>query len=201
LVQKPITIVADIDTAFLNNLAITACLLMEYSSFEVVKTRTTNKTIDFPYIPNFLSFRESSLIINLIKSMNVKPDLFFINAYGIAHPMFCGCAPYVGVLAHVSTIGVASQKLCGEFEDEPEEPGHYTVLTYQKRRVGWIYKSQKGCKPIFISPGYLISHDQSLAIVMKSIRNHKLPDPLYQAQLIANNEKRRLIEERQVLQS
>ncbi|MHA2406099.1 MAG: endonuclease V [Candidatus Hermodarchaeia archaeon] len=190
IVQKPITTVAGIDTAFLDNLAITAGLLMKYPSFEVIKMISTKIAVDFPYIPKLLSFREGPLIINLIEAMEEKPDIFFINAHGIAHPMFCGCASYVGVIADVPTIGIASQNLCGEYNYEPEEPGQYTALTYHKRKVGWVYKSKKECRPIFISPGHQVSHEQSLTITMNSINNHKLPEPLHQAHLLANREKK-----------
>ncbi|UCH37729.1 MAG: endonuclease V, partial [Candidatus Bathyarchaeota archaeon] len=67
-------------------------------------------------------------------------------------------------------------------------------LRYNQKKVGWIYKSQKDCRPIFISPGHRVSLAQALTITMKSFRNHKLPEPLYLAHLTANREKRNLLE-------
>jgi deoxyribonuclease V len=83
------------------------------------------------------------------------------------------------------SIGVAQSKLCGEFR-EPKKIGEFSTITYQNKKVGYVYKSQENCRPIFVSPGHKISLETSLKIVKSTIRNHKLPEPLHIAHELAN---------------
>jgi len=190
--KKPIASVAGIDTASLHDLAFTACVTVDYNSLEVKAKKTSMARLDFPYIPTFLGFREGPPIIDIISSLELKADVFLINAQGIAHPVLCGCASYVGVLANAPTIGVAARKLCGECDHEPKKVGESVPLYYGGRAVGWSLKSREGCRPILVSPGHLVSLQSSLDIAIKCIKNHKLPEPLHLAHTIANDEKRRM---------
>jgi len=149
-------------------------------------------TLEFPYIPTLLSFREGPSIVNIISSSDVKPDVFLINAQGIAHPLFCGCASYVGIQIQRPTIGIAQSNLCGEYEYEPKEAGEFVLMYYRERSVGWVFKSKKGCKPIFISPGHLIGLKSSLEIVRGCMGKYKLPLPLQYAHILASETKRKI---------
>jgi deoxyribonuclease V len=189
--NKDITSVAGIDIAFLNDLAIVSCITLSYNSLETRFKTLSTARISFPYISTLLSFREAPPIIDLINSIELKADVFLINAHGIAHPFFCGCASYVGVLANIPTIGVASRNLCGEYGDEPKDAREYVPMYYGGRSIGWVFKSKRDCRPIFISPGHLISLKSSLDITAKCTKNHKLPEPLYLAHIVANEEKRK----------
>jgi deoxyribonuclease V len=77
-----------------------------------------------------------------------------INAHGIAHPRFFGCAHHVGVLSGTPTIGVASHILCGQYDSEALSNNENSVpLMFHNRQVGWVHRSHSKNKPIFISPG------------------------------------------------
>jgi deoxyribonuclease V len=188
--RKPITSIAGIDLAFKENRAITACVVIAYPSKKIIHKKITISTVNFPYIPTFLSFREGPPIVKVIKSLDVKPDVFMINAHGIAHPSFCGCASHVGVLTQNSTIGVAQKNLCGQYKITPEEVDRDIPLFYKSQAVGWIFKSKKGCKPIFISPGHLVSLESSIEITRRCMGKHKLPNPLYYAHKLATETKK-----------
>ncbi len=190
--NKPITSVAGIDAAFLGDLAVLTYVIADYTTLEIKSRKTSIARLDFPYVPTLFSFREGPPIIDLIKSVEFKPDIFLLNSQGIAHPMLCGCASYIGVLGNVPTIGVAARKLCGEYDCEPEKAGEYVPLQFNEKAVGWVLKSKQGCRPIFISPGHLVSLKSSLDIVLRCIKNQKLPEPIYLAHSIANEEKKQL---------
>jgi len=147
-------------------------------------------------VPTFLGFREGPAIVKLIKLRRRTPDVFLINAQGIAHPLFCGCASHVGVLAQKPVIGVAASNLCGEYDCEPVEVGDAVPMRYNGRVVGWVLKSKAGCNPIFVSPGHLVSLESSLKIVKDCLKNHKLPEPLQQAHRLANDERNKLFRQR-----
>lgn len=190
---QPLAHVAGIDLAFKSQLAITACVTTSISPFRIFNQKTILNKITFPYIPTLLCFREGPPIIETIKSLKVRPHIFLINAHGLAHPLLCGCASYVGVLTGEVTIGVAANNLCGKYGYVPLEVGETVAMYLRKRQVGWVLKSKKRCKPIFISPGHKIGLDSCLKIVRKLVIGHKLPEPLQLAHRLANYEKSLLI--------
>ena len=189
--RKPITSIAGIDLAFKEDRAITAYVLMAFPSQKIIHKKIAISPIEFPYIPTFLSFREGPPIVKVINSLDVKPDVFMINAHGIAHPSFCGCASHVGVLTQNPTIGVAQSNLCGKYKVTPEEVDKYVPLFYESRAVGWIFKSKKSCRHIFISPGHLVSLESSIEITRGCMGKYKLPSPLYYAHKLASETKRK----------
>jgi deoxyribonuclease V len=190
--RKPLTQVAGIDLAFTDKLAITACVITSFPNMKPVHQKTSTNEVAFPYIPTFLSFREGPPIIKIINSLEEKADVFLINAHGLAHPLYCGCASHVGVLTGVATIGVAASNLCGVYAHGPQRVGEAVATRYEGRQVGWILQSQERCRPIFVSPGHKIGQHSCLKIVKKCIIHHKLPEPLWLAHRLANEEKRRL---------
>ena len=178
--------------AFLDNLAIVACVIIDYHSLVTIFEKVSIERLGFPYVSTLLSFREGPPMINLIKSIEFRPDIFLINSQGIAHPMLCGCASHVGVLANAPTIGVAAQKLCGEYDHQPEKVGDYVPLNFDGKPVGWVLKSKEKCRQIYVSPGHLVSLNSSIDIVVECVKNHKLPEPLYLAHTLANEKKRKM---------
>lgn len=190
--KKPLTQVAGIDLAFTDKLAITACVITSFPLMKSVHQKTSTNELAFPYIPTFLSFREGPPIIKIINSLEEKADVFFINAHGLAHPLYCGCASYVGVLTGEATIGVATSNLCGVYDHVPQGVGEAVATRYKGRPVGWVLKSKARCRPIFVSPGHKIGQHSCLQLVKKCVIRHKLPEPLWLAHRLANEEKKRL---------
>lgn len=189
--RTPISRVAGIDLAFKGDQAVTACAVMAFPSLKHIFHKKIMSKLEFPYITTFLSFREGPPIVEIIGSLDVKPDVFLINAQGIAHTLFCGCASHVGVQTQCPTIGVAQTNLCGEYNNEPRSTGEYVPMYYQARNVGWVFKSKQECRPIFISPGHLVSLESSIEIVRRCMGKYKLPLPLHYAHKFAIEEKGR----------
>lgn len=189
--RRPLTRIAGIDLAFTGDLAIAVCVITHFPPTKLIDKKTLTKKLDFPYIPTFLSFREGPAIIELINSLEKKPNVFLINAQGLAHPLYCGNASYVGVLTGKTTIGVATSNLCGEYEREPREVGEAVAMFYGERQVGWVLRSKEECRPIFVSPGHKIGLDSCLEVVKRCVVSHKLPEPLWLAHRLASDEKRK----------
>jgi deoxyribonuclease V len=182
---KMIKNIAGFDLAFLNDNAIVTAVVLDYGSLKIKEIETIETEVSFPYIPTFLTFREGPSIIKVYKKLRIKPDVLMINGQGISHPVFCGIASHVGVLLNKPSIGVAQSKLVGEYK-EPIKLGEYSIINYQNKRVGFVYKSKEKCKPIFIPPGHRVSLETSLKIVQRCIRNNKLPKPILLAHSISN---------------
>ncbi len=186
-----VTRVAGIDLAFIGDVAITACVITALPPVYPLAEYTVVRKLDFPYRSGFLSFREGPPIIALVTSLESKVDLFLINAHGLAHPRFYGCASHVGVVTDAVTIGVATRNLCGVYTRAPQRLGDAVAAYYDERQVGWVVQSKAGCRPIFVSPGHKIGLDSTLKLVMACLCGHKLPEPLWLAHRVANDEKRR----------
>jgi len=188
--RKPINRVTGLDVAYLDDEAITAAVTMDYNSFRVIEEKAIKGKVSFPYIPTFLGFREGPLIIKLAKSLNLEPDILLVNSQGIAHPLFCGCASYVGVSINKPTIGVAGTRLCGEYEGRPEKIGDSAPLKYQERIIGTVLLSKQGCKPIFVSVGHMIALETAMEIVKHFLTVKKFPEPVRLAHNLANKVRR-----------
>jgi deoxyribonuclease V len=116
-----------------------------------------------------------------------KPDLLFLDGHGICHPRGLGLASHIGVSLGKPSIGVAKSRLCGDFR-EPKL-GKPESIVFGKRQVGWAFRGR--FRPIFISPGNMVSLDESLKVTLRCLRNHRLPEPLRLAHLYAGEAKRR----------
>lgn len=189
---KPVTTVAGIDVAYQGDVAVAACVVVRVPSLRVSHRATRISGIRVPYASTLLSFREGPSVVQLMESLTDTPDVYLVNAHGIAHPRFCGCASHVGVATQRPTIGVAVRNLCGVYSASPSVEGEAVAVAFKGRPVGWVYKSKAGCNPIFISPGHMVSVASSLDIVRRCIGVYKLPVPLHLAHSLANDVKRQL---------
>jgi deoxyribonuclease V len=106
-----------------------------------------DQSINFPYIPTFLSFREGPAIVNAFEILKTRPDLLLIDGAGINHPRGAGLATHIGVALDVPTIGITKKILCGKGV-EPSNVGEASPLVYRDKTVGWLLKSSKKSKPI-----------------------------------------------------
>jgi len=194
--RKPPQLVAGIDTAFLGNEAVTACVVASYPSLTEFEVQFLSSRLDFPYIPTFLAFREGPAIRKVMGRLSAQVDVFLLNAQGIAHPRRCGCASQVGVETGKPTIGVTQNRLYGKSDREPLLEGDAVALTANGEQVGWILMSRAGSKPIYVSPGHLISLSSSLDLVKGCLSGHRLPEPLQMAHALANMGRTRLRNER-----
>jgi deoxyribonuclease V len=148
----------------------------------LVKTRA-----EFPYIPGLLSFREIPALLECFKKLTIIPDLIVVDGQGIAHPRRLGIASHLGVVLGIPTIGCAKSKLYGVGKI-PTEPNQTEKIVDPKTNeaIGMYFKAKRGAKPLIISPGHLTTLQDTLAIISKTLRGYKLPEPTRQAHLLVN---------------
>ena len=162
-----------------------ACVVM-LSFPELIKTDEAcikGKT-RFPYIPGLLSFRELPFILEALKKLRIEPDLIFCDGQGIAHPRGLGLASHLGILIEKPTIGCAKTRFVGEFAEVGQNRGDYSYLLYKGRKVGAVVRTRSGVKPLFISPGYAISMDDAVRLILKCGGRYRIPEPIRQAHLM-----------------
>jgi deoxyribonuclease V len=169
-------LIGGVDQAFVDDTIISAIVVMDYISHEVVERAYSIQPVNYPYIPTFLSFREGPAIVSTFKKLKTHPNLLMVDGAGINHPRRAGIATHVGVALDVPTIGITKKILCGEGK-EPAQVCEANLLIYEGKKVGWLLKSGKRSRVIVIAPGHRVSLDSSLSIVKACLRGHKLPEP------------------------
>lgn len=157
-------------------------ILDEY--FKKIEESVVKEKINFPYIPGLLSFREIPMLLHawekLKKNSKNLPDVLIVDGVGIAHPRRMGIATHLGLILKIPTIGCAKNILTGEYLEPENESGAVSLIydKYDKKEIlGAAIRSKKDVKPIFISPGNLITLTESIEIIKKSILKHRLPEP------------------------
>ncbi len=174
LTEKP-RIIFGVDLAYKDDTAFVSIVLWNNISEEIEMVFNGNEKINFPYIPGFLSFREFPVFYKLYGKISVKPDLIIFDGHGYAHPRRMGLATHAGILLGIPTIGCAKSKLVGEYEMPPNKVNSYTELSHKGELIGYVLRTRKDVKPIFISPGNNISFKNSLRVIMELKRKTKLP--------------------------
>lgn len=189
--KTPIKSIGGVDLAFTDDRAVAACVILNYVNMEVIEQKSTIVKLDFSYRPGFLWFREGPPMSKVINSLDIEPEIFMINAHGTAHPRRFGSASHVGVQLGKPTIGVAGSRLYGHYERLPTEVGAAEPLFADGDVLGWAIKPAIG-KPIYASPGHMISLKSTAKITIDCLREHRFPEPLHLADKLANYRKKEL---------
>ena len=191
MLPRKIRFVAGVDVAYVKDLSVGTAAVLDYPSLKLAESKTALCKTRFPYIPTLLSFRETSPAVLSIKKLHLQPDIFLIDGHGFAHPYRCGFASYLGLVIGKPAIGVAKGWLFGEVEDIKGEK-EVALLKHEKEVIGALVKTKRGCKPVFVSVGHMVSLETAIRIVRHCIRHSRIPEPFSKADQIATAEKRKI---------
>lgn len=157
-----------------------------YPDLEPEARAAVKAPVPFPYVPGLLSFREIPMLLQAWDRLVVKPDVIMADGVGIAHPRRLGIASHLGLALSIPTIGVAKSVLVGAYEMPDDIPGASAPLVHRGEVVGAALRTRKGVKPVFVSPGHLITLEESIALVLSAVKRHRLPEPTRLAHLSVN---------------
>lgn len=188
---EKIGFVAGVDVAYARGMSIGAVAVLHYDSLKLVESQTALCKTRFPYIPTLLSFREIPPAVLSIKKLRVQPDIFLVDGQGFAHPYRCGFASHLGLAIGKPTIGVAKSRLFGEVERTKTED-EVAFLKNKGEVVGAIVTIKRGCKPVYVSVGHMVSLETAIKIIMHCTSNNRIPEPVLKAHEIAALEKRKI---------
>ena len=188
---EKIGFVAGVDVAYARGMSIGAVAVLDYDSLKLVESQTALCKTRFPYIPTLLSFREIPPTVLSIKKLHVQPDIFLVDGQGFAHPYRCGFASHLGLAIGKPTIGVAKSRLFGEAERTKTED-KVAFLKNKGEVVGAIVTIKRGCKPVYVSVGHMVSLETAIKIVKHCARHNRIPEPVLKAHETATLEKRKI---------
>lgn len=184
---------AGVDAAYAGEEIVAVAVLFDLATLTPVERSFVVAHPALPYIPGFLSFREGPHLAEAVRRLSRRPDLIIVDGQGIAHPKRFGLACRIGVELGVPAIGCAKSRLVGEYVEPAAERGSRTPLLDREEAVGAVLRTRSSVKPVFVSPGHLITIDEAVAMVLRTTAGFRLPEPQREADRFAAEIKRRLL--------
>ena len=180
-----------------HNMLFAAVLLFSYPDLILMSVEQQAAVASFPYIPGLLTFREGPLLAELLNRCSTLPDLLVCDGQGIAHPRGLGLATHLGVLFDLPTIGCAKSRLVGDYQPPGLEKGAMSPLRKTTGELlGMVVRTRERIKPVFVSPGHLISVKHAAMMVLEFSTRYRLPEVTRQAHLHVNRMRRKWLAER-----
>ncbi|MEO0095135.1 MAG: endonuclease V [candidate division WOR-3 bacterium] len=183
--KKP-TLIAGIDVGINGKNLVAAIVLFSYPKLNLIDKVWAVKKETYPYIPNFLAFRELPVILKAYKKLNKKPDLILVDGQGIAHPRGCGIATHLGVILNKPTIGCAKSYLFGEFRMPERKRGKWKPITFNGEKIGIVLRTRDDVKPVFVSPGHKVNFSDCIKYIL-AVTQFRIPEPIRYAHILAND--------------
>ena len=175
----------DISVDRVRGVATGAVVVLSYPGLGLVETQLVQGSLDFPYIPGLLSFRESPLTLAAYESLTITPDLILVDGQGVAHPRRFGLASHLGLFWDKPTIGCAKSLLCGSHEPPGIESGSYADIIDRGEVIGAALRTRDGVTPVYVSVGHKVDLPAAIQWVLNCCRGYRLPEPTRLAHLAA----------------
>lgn len=186
---RPVSLIAGVDTGFTDQGATARAVIAvyRYPELELVEQAIALDPVRFPYVPGLLSFREIPVILKALQQLQQAPELLLCDGQGIAHPRRLGIATHLGLYTAIPSIGVGKSRLTGQYQEPGLEKGAQAPLLAGTERIGTVLRSRTGVRPLFISPGHLVSHEDAVDWVLRCLTRYRLPEPIRTADRLASN--------------
>lgn len=178
LTKEPATIGgADISFNKYSETIYAGIVVFSYPQLQLIHKAAVITQVTFPYIPGLLAFREIPALLQVWNKLQIKPDVLVVDGHGIAHPRRMGIATHFGLVAQTPTIGCAKSLLTGKHAELPEEAGSTVPLISKEETIGMLLRTKRKVKPVYVSPGNLITMEESLHIIKTCTGKYRIPEP------------------------
>jgi len=169
-----------------------AYALIETATGRLVWSKTIRRRVVFPYISSYLTFREVSILLELLVEVRAAgrlAEVVMVDGTGILHPRRAGIASHLGVAASMPTLGVTKKLLCGRVDMEGMSPGESRLVIHVNEAIGLAIRPTAGSRrPIFVSPGHRVDLAFCEALTQRLLLGRRLPEPLYWADRLSKRE-------------
>lgn len=188
-------LIAGVDSSFFivddKEYILTVIVVLSFPDLEYVEKKYLTNRVTFPYISGLLTFREGPSFVKTWKRLHSEPEVVFFDGQGTAHPRGLGFASHMGLFLERPTIGIAKSRLYGTPDDLPKKMGEWFPLRNpDKDVIGSVLCTRKETKPLYISPGHLITLEDTMRLVMSCLNGYKIPEPTRQAHILSQRIKR-----------
>lgn len=176
--------IAGCDAGFTSdkNRVVGAVLIFSFPQLELIEKVVRVASIDFPYIPGLLTFREGAVLLKAFSAVKNLPDVAIFDGQGIAHPRRMGLATHMGILLDIPTIGCAKTLLFGKVKNPPNFKGAFSYIRDKDgKTIGACLRTRKDVRCIFVSAGYKISLQDAIKIILDCSPKFRIPQPLRMA--------------------
>lgn len=180
-----IKLIGGCDQAFVDDKIVSMVVVLDSSNGKLIEKKYSIKEAVMPYIPGFLAYREMPAILEAYNKLENKPDVLLCDCNGILHPRKIGMASHLGLILEIPTIGVAKKKLLGIVDENKK-------IVYNEQVLGLEVETKEFAKPVYVSPGHMISLKSAEKIVKEWLKGHKTPEPLHIAHKLVNRIKDKL---------
>lgn len=191
-IKIKVNYIAGVDVAVTTDFLIGCIGIFSFPSLDLVEHSYAKAVNDMPYIPGFLSFRETPVILKCYKKLRQKPDLLLVDGQGIAHPRALGLASHLGIILSKPTIGCAKSHLYGDYEMPDSTKGSYSSIVGEKKKIGLVLRTRDNINPLFVSPGNLVDLEDCRKYVLSSLTKYRIPEPIRFAHKTAGDMARRI---------
>ena len=174
----PFRYVAGLDVAYAidSSRVAGAVVVLDADTLAVEDMATAVMDVEFPYVSGLLAFREMPALISALERLTVEPDVLVCDGYGIAHPRRFGLACHLGVLAGKPAMGVAKTAFVGRSVEPGIQRGEAADLVHDGEIVGAVLRTQLSTKPVFVSPGHLITVSDATRLALRLATKYRLPE-------------------------
>ncbi len=176
LALDDIRTVAGIDVSY-GEVGRAAVVVLSFPALEVLEEVAIEGAARFPYVPGLLSFREGPLALSALERVQTHPDVLMFDGQGYAHPRRLGLASHLGVYLDMPSIGVAKSRLVGTYAEPGPNIGDCSPLVHRGETVGMALRTKPRTNPLFVSAGHKLDLETAVAVVLRSLRGYRLPEP------------------------
>jgi deoxyribonuclease V len=181
-----VTAVGGVDVGFPNRTtARAAIVVLRFPELTPIDLAVAEVSVEFPYIPGLLAFREVPAVLMAVEKLSVVPDLLIFDAHGLAHPRRLGLASHAGLLLDIASIGCAKSRLVGQYREPGAERGASSPLVEDGERIGAVVRTREKVKPVFISIGHRVDLDVARRYVLDCAPKYRLPETTRYAHQVA----------------
>ena len=164
--------------------AVAVAVVYDLQSRQIIETQTARLPVTVPYIPGYLSFRESPVLLKTVRLLRSPWEVICLDGQGYAHPRRCGLATHMGITLDRPAIGVGKSRLIGEFTEPGKPAGSASPLYDAGEQIGLVLRTRTAVKPVFVSIGHKMDLDSARRIVLACSPRYRIPEPTRQADLL-----------------
>ena len=173
---RTVRTIGGVDVAYAGDRGFASLVVLRARDLAVVEEVLVSQTVDFPYIPTYLAYRELPLVEAAFRRLSAPPTVLLVDGHGQLHPARCGIACMAGVGLEVPTIGVAKSPLVGTSDRRPKI-GEAVPVRYGGEVLGYALRTGASIKPLYVSTGHRVAPRTAVRIVRRLCRTRN-PEPL-----------------------